>query len=65
MAISTNPKPTIYRNLYDNTSPGADRMVLISTNPASLSYSHICVNTEAAGEINASEGARRWANVIK
>ena len=20
-AISTNPKPTIYRNLYDNTSP--------------------------------------------
>ena len=23
MAISTNPKPTIYRNLYENTSPGS------------------------------------------
>ena len=22
MAISTNPKPTIYRNLYENTAPG-------------------------------------------
>ena len=22
MAISTNPKPTIYRNLYENTGPG-------------------------------------------
>ena len=21
MAISTNPKPTIYRNLYENTAP--------------------------------------------
>ena len=24
MAISTNPKPTIYRNLYENTSPDSD-----------------------------------------
>ena len=23
MAISTNPKPTIYRNLYENTGTGA------------------------------------------
>ena len=23
MAISTNPKPTIYRNLYENTAPGS------------------------------------------
>ena len=23
MAISTSPKPTIYRNLYENTSPGS------------------------------------------
>ena len=23
MAISTNQKPTIYRNLYENTGPGA------------------------------------------
>ena len=22
IAISTNPKPTIYRNLYENTGPG-------------------------------------------
>ena len=22
MAISTNPKPAIYRNLYENTDPG-------------------------------------------
>ena len=27
MVISTNPKPTIYRNLYDNTCPGLDRGV--------------------------------------
>ena len=24
MAISTNQKPTIYRNLYENTGPGRD-----------------------------------------
>ena len=24
MAISTNQKPMIYRNLYENTDPGAD-----------------------------------------
>ena len=24
MAISTNPKHTIYRNLYENTGPGVD-----------------------------------------
>ena len=24
IAISTNPKPTIYRNLYENTGPGYD-----------------------------------------
>ena len=24
MAISTNPKPTIYRNLYENFGPGLD-----------------------------------------
>ena len=24
MAISTIPKPTIYRNLYENTGPGTD-----------------------------------------
>ena len=24
MAISTNQKPTIYRNLYENTSPDSD-----------------------------------------
>ena len=23
MAISTNPKPTIYRNLYENTGPAS------------------------------------------
>ena len=25
MAISTNQKPTIYRNLYENTAPGSDK----------------------------------------
>ena len=25
MAISTNPKPTIYRNLYENTGPAFRR----------------------------------------
>ena len=26
MAFSTNSKPTIYGNLYENTGPGADRL---------------------------------------
>ena len=28
MAISTNPKPTIYRNLYEKTAPGAGPVFL-------------------------------------
>ena len=30
MAISTNQKPTIYRNLYENTGPG-DRNILLGS----------------------------------
>ena len=28
MAISTNQKPTIYRNLYENTAPGLHHLTL-------------------------------------
>ena len=32
MTISTNPKPsTIYRNLYENTAPDAEQLVLKET----------------------------------
>ena len=30
MAISINPKPTIYRNLYENTGPGVEIIALVS-----------------------------------
>ena len=30
MAISTNPKTTIYRNLYENTSPGLQGLVMMA-----------------------------------
>ena len=29
MAISTNPKPTIYRNLYENMGPGTNYYIII------------------------------------
>ena len=43
MVISTNPKPTIYRNLYENTSPGGrvEQMQitnLTSTDSAELTF---------------------------
>ena len=30
MAISTNPKPTIYRNLYENTGPVSQTLLHVS-----------------------------------
>ena len=33
MAISTNQKPTIYRNLYENTGTGRDSVVTINPQP--------------------------------
>ena len=40
MAISTNQKPTIYRNLYENTAPGTQQAgdanpMLVSAGPSS------------------------------
>ena len=32
MAISTNQKPTIYRNLYENTGPGDQRFLFADSN---------------------------------
>ena len=33
MAISTNQKSTIYRNLYENTGPGLSKQAALSTAP--------------------------------
>ena len=32
MAISTNPKPTFYRNLYENTSPDFTTRLVVKAN---------------------------------
>ena len=41
MAISTNPEPTIYRNLYENTDPGE---LQLSTTERYLRCGKIYVN---------------------
>ena len=44
MAISTNQKPTIYRNLYENTGPDHDRTPnILFTNDTHL-YTWLCLS---------------------
>ena len=40
MLISTNPKPTIYRNLYENTGPAGPRLVVIRSQSPPSHLSH-------------------------
>ena len=52
MAISTNQKPTIYRNLYENTGPGSQPLLQVNSNRhSSRCNGHKTTNM------------RRWPNV--
>ena len=64
MAISTSQKPTIYRNLYENTGPGALRwlrLVNIITTPTRQSCQEQPSLHSAA---NHSTRDKRWPNIF-
>ena len=52
MTISTNQKPTIYRNLYENTAPGTQQYI--------LNYNHIYKALAAIMPPNAIENVIIW-----
>ena len=60
MAISTNQKPTIYRNLYENTGPGPHNTdqqgSVINNAPAKIGHSPNAV-------LILDQRRRRWANI--
>ena len=43
MAISTNQKPTIYRNLYENTGPDMDNIVCGRCSASQIVQIRICI----------------------
>ena len=58
MAISTNPKPTIYRNLYENAGPGVKVWHAMWFDPMSVFCQRISQQTviEATVQTNVKVG---------
>ena len=58
MAISTNPKPTIYRNLYENTGPG-EPPEDGEMNETTVPFRHRIWNSSPAGRSEAEHATSR------